>query len=905
MKDKYRITSRTRLEPGSRIKSPVMKGRVTKKAREKYYGDGCSIFIFKSPKLTSSGHVKGHFAKFKIYLPSFGAYFGESGTYKLTCAGRDTSQNKSFFSGYKNTWRHWNDNQKDLLDSLLDIAAGEYERLWEIQKKQFSDNPSVYEDALKYYKQLTNKKQLKNIVNMVRLHFIPVTSGIFLSFYNRKGSKDNNDIFFTAVCLKDISNNSRFPVPALWLILADDWEYNNDNRYFKLVGSINMKADNPCAKDVLYNCVRCYDRNGKICHWIKEDSEKIGKRIYQNPKKFVFLTESKKLTKSGHIKGHISKYQLYLPSFGDYFGGTGKYKVTLGYEETGRGEFFTGYKYTWGYWKKNQEKLLDNFLDIAAGEYEYLWKMKKSSFASDPIVYEKAQKYYKQLIDKKQLKNIVDIGRIHFIPLPSAIVAGINYTKYGVGYYTAVCLKDKTQNSDFPIPVLWMIFANRNVYYDEEGERNKPLVLVGSFNEDENNRSAGSYFHSYLSEEYAWEGQVKHWIRQDVKEIYKKTEFMLERTIILAQFGSCFGGAGSYKVTAGHKGIKHTEELLQAYDKTYEYWKNNEAELLDNILTFAANEYYQMYEVVKTTLDFHKQDEALRYYEPLMDKEQLKKYIDIQKIHFIPILYGDICYTGVCVDGVKSCKKYNVSGLWLILEGNRLAASRRYYADNKHFNTNYYIHCYDDAGEYIAAGKPDLWWERYRKTLEEQKNEIPHHLGRGGSLTKFKKLAPFLYNMSLDTATPDTKEDYFLPRATHPIGEYNSCVFFFQKIKDRKWENCPVFFEDFEISECVPIAENLLDLLRLAVMSKSFMSVAAAANLSKEEYKEYLEKCPCETDVSEEIKVIEENFDLPQIDDVYTYVNNLQKNEEYVKMGEDTLFRIYKKMGLEEEYFLD
>lgn len=68
------------------------------------------------------------------------------------------------------------------------------------------------------------------------------------------------------------------------------------------------------------------------------------------------------------------------------------------------------------------------------------------------------------------------------------------------------------------------------------------------------------------------------------------------------------------------------------------------------------------------------------------------------------------------------------------------------------------------------------------------------------------------------------------------------------------------------------------------------------------EYQRYKTRNHNKYDVGEEINVIEKNFHLPEINDVFVYLNNLKKNKDYVKMGQDIIYNMYKKRSMEEEY---
>lgn len=378
---------------------------------------------------------------------------------------------------------------------------------------------------------------------------------------------------------------------------------------------------------------------------------------------------------------------------------------------------------------------------------------------------------------------------------------------------------------------------------------------------------------------------------------------ILECELDLKVFGDYFGGTGLYTVTIGNSGIKHTEELLKAYENTWNYWKNNQEELLDSILEIAGEQYRNMWEEEKIYFEaeppiYAEYDTAQRHYEQLMDKQHFKKYGKIEKIHFIPIIYNSICYVAICIIDISDYEVFRVHPIWLILEGKTLVGSELAPQDWSEIN----LWCFRDVEIYLETGKPILCWER--EGGEEIK--VPQHLGRGGNITKFKKLVPYLSNMRLEAVTKSAKQDYFLPRGAYPIGEYNGIVYFFLKEeKDKRWEDCPIFDLDssLELEGCIPLAENLLSFLKLATLTHSFFSISMIARFSMKEYKRYKTRNHNKYDVSEEINVIENNFYLPEINDVFMYVNNLKKNKSYVKMGEKILYNMYKKRSMEEEYY--
>lgn len=377
---------------------------------------------------------------------------------------------------------------------------------------------------------------------------------------------------------------------------------------------------------------------------------------------------------------------------------------------------------------------------------------------------------------------------------------------------------------------------------------------------------------------------------------------ILESYLDLEVFKMYFQDAGAYKITMGCRGIEHTTELFKAYKRTAEFWKNNQKELLDCILDIVTQQYKAMWEEEKKYFinssaesDYN---EAKKHYNQLMNKKQLKQYIKISRIHFIPIKYDKICYAALCFIDISDFEIYHVSPIWIILEENRLIGTDCGSEEDE--DELYYINY---VKSFKQTGRPFLFWEEI-KMLECEQIEVPHHLGKGSNLTKFKKLLPYLSNMRLEAVTKSAKQDYFLPRGAYPIGEYNGMVYFFLKEKNKKWEDCPVFDLDssLELQGCIPLAENLLSFLKLATITNSFFSISTIARFSMKEYQRYKTRNHNKYDVGEEINVIEKNFHLPEINDVFVYLNNLKKNKDYVKMGQDIIYNMYKKRSMEEEY---
>ena len=386
---------------------------------------------------------------------------------------------------------------------------------------------------------------------------------------------------------------------------------------------------------------------------------------------------------------------------------------------------------------------------------------------------------------------------------------------------------------------------------------------------------------------------------------YRSKVHPLFCNIILQQWGDYFGNSGEFQVELGCKDVEHTEQVSQAYKKTWDYFKNNQKELLDIALQTATVEYGYIWEHDSCFMSDEKFRNRFELYKRLQNKDTLRNYVIADRIIFTPILENEMCYIGIRLIEIKEDEADidNFPQFWIVFEENKVIGIIEVNGggmDNILFKI---VNLYRETStpQYIS-----MW----RIGLEEQQNDnitnedtyIPNNLGRGGVLTKFERLAPYLSCMSMEPVTLEKEPFYTLPRGARPLGDYGTeQIFLIRKLPCKKWEDCPVFYADLEFAEVTPLAENLATFLKLACMVGSFLAVAGAVGASVSEYERYLKGMRMGADAKEAIKVIEVNFTLPEIDNVLNYVNKLQKDKELIAMGKKLYRQIHKKRGWDDE----
>lgn len=383
---------------------------------------------------------------------------------------------------------------------------------------------------------------------------------------------------------------------------------------------------------------------------------------------------------------------------------------------------------------------------------------------------------------------------------------------------------------------------------------------------------------------------------------YRSKVHPLYCNLTLQQWGEYFGNSGEFQVELGCKDVVHTEELSQAYERTWNYLKDNQKELLDITLQTAFAEYGCIWEFYSCFMSDDKFRNRFELYQRLQNKDTLRNHVIADRIIFAPNIENEICYIGIRLIEIKEDEANidNFAQFWIVFEEKKV------------------IGVIEEGG--VMADIILRFAKLYRETRElqycsmwrigleeEEKDEIsnesiPNNLGRGSVLTKFERLAPYLSCMSMEPVTPDKEPFYTLPRGARPLGDYGTeQIFLIRKLVGKKWEDCPVFYADLEFTEVSPLAENLATFLKLACMAGSFLAVAGAVGASVSEYERYLKGMKMGGNAKATIKVIEENFTLPEIDSVLTYVNNLQKNKELIAMGKKLYRQIHKKRGWDDE----
>lgn len=363
-------------------------------------------------------------------------------------------------------------------------------------------------------------------------------------------------------------------------------------------------------------------------------------------------------------------------------------------------------------------------------------------------------------------------------------------------------------------------------------------------------------------------------------------KYYLKSQIKLIKWAQYFHDSGQYPVIfTGENGIiEITDEYKQLYNNTLHYWKLNQLDLLDLIINIVVKENLKIWDFYSLCVSDKYYDNAKKLYEKLTDKNTLYELTKIKEIYIFPLLYEDLLYCAVSIEIDKTSVNYGGYDYAILIEKNNVIGIEV-------VNNN--IASYHSIRRYLEGETITNIWDKQH--IKSRDKGIPIDLGKGEPIEKFKLLLPFLSDMTIYPLTKAHQKK--LPNEIYPIGKFrNNQIIYVHKLSGKSLSESPVFSADLdmEIKENVPIAENLQALLKLACMTRSFFAICTATFCSRERFNRNIKKITYYTEIEEEIRVINANFNLPEIEDVWTYVNKLQENKEYLHMAQDMLQQLLK-----------